>query len=129
LTVDLRQPQEGVVAVRMELPAVATRPLILSSFVQPQAIRVASLVARQGPTPVRVERSTDERGFGRWIIGPPDAPGPLTVDYAVSPGAMEEGKMSGPTGYRFGRLDRSFGLFSAARFSARPGTGSAVSLR
>ena len=109
-TVDLRQAERGEIPVRLEVSGQKGRPLSLSSFVQPEVLRVESLGAREGNAPIPVRRVLDAKGFGRWLIGPPQATGTITVDYVVRPGAREEAKMSGPTGYVFGHLDRAFGL-------------------
>lgn len=120
--VDLRQgAEEGVVSVVMEIrDARAGGPIPLTSFVQEEALRLDDLQASQGGTPLAVERTRDDRGFARVVLGAPSRTGAVTVRYVVRPGAAEEAAMSGPTGYRFGWLDRTFALLGARQVFLLP---------
>jgi len=119
-TVDLTQSEPGVARVLLEFEGRHGSHVTLSSFVQSPALRVESLLARQGRTELRVRRSRDERGFANWEIAAPPADGPIAVEYAVRPGAPEEVRMSGPTGYRFGHLDHRFGLLGGRQIFLLP---------
>src|SRR6266571_5923181 len=120
--VDLRQQQdEGAVVVRAEIIGDWQDPILISSFVQPAAIRVAYMTARRAELPLTVRNSLDSRGFGRWSIEQQRTlPGLTEIEYVVRPGGLEESKISGPTGYRFGYLDRTFGTFSGRQLFLLP---------
>ncbi len=109
-TLDLRRPEDGTIAVRAEVAGRAGHAIVLSSFVQAPALSVESIEAHAGGGTLSVEKGRDEKGFGRFTIEAPPRSGPILIDYVVRPGAQEEAKMSGPTGYRFGHLSRDFGL-------------------
>ena len=119
-TVDLRQAASGVAVVRLEIPAGRGARVTLSSFVQPAALRVSDLVAHQGERAIGVTAEHDARGFGRWVAVALPEEAPLTFEYQVRPGSAEEGKMAGPTGYRFGWLDGRFGLFTGRQVFLLP---------
>ncbi|HEU5322593.1 MAG TPA: hypothetical protein VFX28_17435, partial [Methylomirabilota bacterium] len=85
-------------------------------------LRVEGLRASFADAPLAAE-ATVEAGFGRWRIAAPPSDGPVLVEYTVRPGAEEQAKMAGPTGYRFGHLDAVFGLFAGRQvflFPAEP---------
>jgi hypothetical protein len=105
--------------VRLVLPRPPGRPLILSSFVQPEALRLLELRASAGGAPLQAARFL-AGGFERWRIAQPPAGEAVVVEYVVSPGAEEEAKMAGPTGHRFGHLDSGFGLFAGRQIFLFP---------
>ena len=120
LTVDLRRGDRGTIGVDLETQAWAGVPVALSSFVQPAAMRVESIEARVDDAAVSVETARDEKGFARFVVSAPATSGRLHVHYVVRPGAVEEAPRSGPTGYRFGTLDRDYGLFGARQIVLLP---------
>jgi hypothetical protein len=118
-SVDLRDAADGRAAVRLRLPGSAGRPLILSSFIQPEALRLEGLRASAGGAPLAAERFL-QAGFERWKIAAPPPGESVAVEYTVRPGAEEEAKMAGPTGHRFGHLDAGFGLFTGRQVFLLP---------
>jgi hypothetical protein len=121
-TLDLRQAEgaPGQVLVQAEYPVVAGTSIVLKSFAQPDALPVLSLRARQAALDVPCKRRLDERKFAEWEVGPMGLGGSVIVDYTVRLGAVEEKGMSGRTGYCFGYLDRSFGVFSGRQLFLLP---------
>ncbi len=103
----------------LRLPARAGEPLVLSSFVQPNVLRAEGLRASFADTPLAAQ-VTVEAGFERWRIAAPPHAGTVLVEYTVRPGAEEQAKMAGPTGYRFGHLDAGFGLFAGRQIFLFP---------
>ncbi|MGH9749139.1 MAG: multiheme c-type cytochrome [Candidatus Polarisedimenticolia bacterium] len=111
-----------MVDVRARFPGAPGRSLLLTAFAQPEALRLGGLRASSDGWPLVVER-TLEGGFERWRIAAPPAGAPILVEYAVRPGAEEEARMAGPTGYRLGHLDAAFGLLTGRQiflFPAEP---------
>ncbi len=119
-TVDLRRSAEGVVAVSAEFSEPGPSPVVLSSFVQPDVLRIDGIRARAGGRPLVIEASNDAKGFLRWQVSPPEGGGPLEIEYEARPGVVEMAKMSGPSGYRIGYLDSTFGLFGARQIFVLP---------
>lgn len=115
---DFSRNAEGVVAVLMRVTG--SGPLTLSSFAQPGALRVESLRAHSGGVEIAVAQSQDPRGFLAWSLTRPPGADDVIIEYAVRPGAVETARMSGPTGYRLGYLDASFGLFTARQVFLLP---------
>lgn len=118
--------EEGAARVELRIPRPPTR-LVLSSFVQPEVIRPGGLRAHRGGRDLEVRAFRDERGFTAWEIGTGRGAGPVTVEYSVAPGAVEEIRMAGPTGYRFGHAGADFSLVTGRQifvFPADPPPGS-----
>ena len=112
-TVDFSRNADGLVGVVMRVTGQGSGPLVLSSFAQPGAMRVESPRARSGGKELAVTQSLDARGFPAWSLIRPPGTDEVILEYAVRPGAVETARMSGPTGFRLGYLDESYGLFTA----------------
>lgn len=119
--IDVLRPGSGTVQVEMRVSGVGrNEPLSLSSFIQPEALRLDSIEAHRGNQELKVESSRDEGGFARFVVSPSSGGSDVIVRYRVRPGFAEEAKMTGPTGYRFGWLDSLGGLFAARQIFLLP---------
>lgn len=121
MLVDLRDPASGTIPITMRIAGARIgQPLALSTFMQPEALRLTSVTARQGPKELGVRRALDTRGFERFEIAAPTSESDVEVRYAVRPGAAEEVRMAGPTGYRFGYVDGTFALLGGRQVFLLP---------
>jgi len=118
--VDLRGPGSGTIPIILKLAGVRRGERVnLAAFLQPEALRITTVTASQGSDELRVERSRDARGFEQFVITP-GGEHDVEVRYSVRPGPVEEVRMAGPTGYRFGHLDPQYALVSGRQLLLLP---------
>ena len=120
--VDLGRSSEGEVGVRMRIRNPGPGPLIVSSFAQPDALRVGRFRAHFGGREIPATSSADARGFLTWSLSPAPGTDPIHVEYVARPGAVEMARMAGPTGFKMGHLDGRYGLFGARQIFLLPTT-------
>ncbi len=123
-TVDLRQAEAGVIPVRIQFAVRSGSPIVLESFAPKEDLRISSVSASMEGSPLKVEALRGAGRFASWRIEAPRRGGRVAVEYAVRPGAVQEARNAGPTGYRLGYLDRNFGLFSGRQIFLLPSPSS-----